>query len=104
MPTVKVSLRDLRFLLECEEKAQASSKIGYVGAEKTAQELIASLNAKTEVDSDAVEAALFSLVQLEDKGYVVSHPDGLSTMSLIKRLTPHNYKFDKELGVFYKDK
>lgn len=104
MNTVKVSLKDLKFLLECEEKAQASVKVGYVGADKTASELVAHLNAKVEVSTDAVEAALFSIQQLIEKGYSINHPEGISREGFIRRLTPTGYAFDRELGVFYKDK
>jgi hypothetical protein len=101
---VTLSLRDLKFLLECEEKAQTSVKIGYSGADKTAKELIAALNAKVEVNSEAIEAALFSVQQLQEKGYSVTHPDGYSREALIKRITPQGAVFDKELGIFYKDR
>jgi hypothetical protein len=102
--TIKITLKDLKFLLECEERAQASTKVGYVGADKTAKELIAHLNAKVEVSADAVEAALFSLEQLSEKGYSVNHPEGVSKDALIRRLTPTGYVFDRELGVFYKER
>lgn len=103
MTTIRITLKDLKFLLECEEKAQASMKIGYVGADKTAKELIAYLNAKVEVSTEAVEAALFSYQQLEQKGYVIPHPEGFSRDTIIKKITPFGYAFDRELGCFYKD-
>jgi hypothetical protein len=99
---MKVSLRDLKFLLECEERAQISTKLGYAGAIRTAKEIITSLNVKVEVPTEAVEAALFSYAELKNKGYAVEHPDGLSKDALAKRLTPPGQTYDKELGVFHR--
>jgi hypothetical protein len=93
-------LSDLMFLLECEKKAHALAKVGYAGANVTADELLRALNEKASVPVDAVEAALFSFEQLAEAGKA-EHPAGLTKVQWARKLCPPGLTFDDELGIYY---
>lgn len=97
---MRISLRDLKFLLECEERAQAAAKVGYSGAGKTAEELLRALDAKVDVEISAVEGALYSFELLQKEGYAVKHPDGLTKLKWAKKMCPRWMEFDEELGIY----
>jgi hypothetical protein len=99
---MRITLRDLKFLLECEERAQASAKVGYVGANKTAKELLHALNSKTMVSIEAIEGALYSFELLQKEGYAIKHPDGLTKEKWAKRMCPSYLTYDEELGIYHK--
>lgn len=95
-----ITLRDLKLLLECEEKAQSLAKVGYAGANMTAQELIHALNASASVSVEAVEGALFSFQELNRDGKM-KHPDGITRNQWAKRMCPPGLSFDDELGIYH---
>ncbi len=97
---MRITLKDLKFLLECEERAQASAKVGYTGANKTGAELLHALNASVMVSVDAVEGALYSYELLQKEGYAIKHPEGLSKNRWANKMCPRHMEFDEELGIY----
>jgi hypothetical protein len=95
-----ITLKDLKLLLECEEKAHSMAKVGYAGADLTAQELIHALNEKASVSVEAVEAALFSFDELQRDGKT-KHPDGITRNQWAKRMCPPGLTFDEDLGIYH---
>lgn len=95
-----ITLKDLKLLLECAEKAHSLSKMGYAGANLTAQELMQALNEKVSVNIEAVEAALFSFDELQREGKT-KHPDGITRNQWAKRMCPPGLAFDEELGCYH---
>lgn len=102
MERTKIPLRELMFLIECEVKAQNSSKLGYAGADHTADQLISMLNVNIEVPLIAVEAALSSFRELKRSGYSIRHHEDLSPVQVAKRCAPAGWQYDDELGIFNK--